>query len=95
LFALLTGVEIQARGSNLSYFPEDEQVNPDNLAASFGPGVALRGATIAITNDPVTSGIEEKLGWLRSLNGGYLTSKHASSSGLAGMLHAGKFERNL
>jgi hypothetical protein len=149
LFALLTGVETKARGSNLSYFPEDpqqvlltpfgaigqgsitadflrklslrrdvlkvpvsglpmlvrfrdvhdpmtvEQVDPSDLEASFGPGVKLRGATIAITDDPVTYRIEEKLGWLRSLNGGYLTGKHASGPGLVGMLHAGKFERNL
>lgn len=71
-----------------------EQVNPDDLAASFGPGIKLRGATIAITDEPVTVGIEEKLSWLKSLNGGYLTAKHVPIKGLAGMFYAGMFERN-
>lgn len=40
-------------------------VDPDNLAASFGEGYALREATIAITEAPVTSGeVERVLGWL-------------------------------
>jgi len=71
-----------------------EQVNPNDLAASFGPGVKLKGATIAITDHHVTVGIEKTLPWLKSLNGGYLTGKHASSKGFVGMLYAGKFERN-
>ena len=33
-------------------------VDPLNLAASFGPGVALKAATVEITDDPVTTGIE-------------------------------------
>ncbi len=70
-----------------------EQVHPDDLATSFGPEIKLRGATIAITDEPLTIGIEEKLGWLKSLNGGYLTGKHISSTGLAGTLYTGMFER--
>ena len=41
-----------------------ERVDPFDLAASFGPGVKLQRATIEITNDPVTTGIEQKLPWL-------------------------------
>jgi hypothetical protein len=41
-----------------------EQVQPNDLAAAFGPGVQLKKATIAITDDPVTTGIEHKLPWL-------------------------------
>ncbi len=41
-----------------------ERVDPANLAASFGDGVKLIKATIEITNDPVTMGIEKRLGWL-------------------------------
>jgi hypothetical protein len=41
-----------------------EAVDPANLAASFGPGVSLKRVTIATTNDPVTTGIEQRLGWL-------------------------------
>ena len=35
------------------------RLDPDNLAASFGPGVALRGMTLEITDDPVTKGVVE------------------------------------
>lgn len=41
-----------------------ERVDPDNLAASFGPGVSLRAITVDITGDAVTEGIEERLVWL-------------------------------
>lgn len=41
-----------------------EKVDPNNLAKSFGAGVRLKRATIEITSDPVTKGIEKRLGWL-------------------------------
>lgn len=41
-----------------------ERIDPANLAASFGPGVKLNKATIEITRDPITSGIEKQLEWL-------------------------------
>jgi hypothetical protein len=41
-----------------------EWVNPYDLAANFGTGVKLVRATIEMTSDPVTTGIEEKLPWL-------------------------------
>ena len=44
-----------------------EEVAPDDLAANFGPGVQLKSATIEITNDAVTTGITDKLPWLREL----------------------------
>jgi len=47
-----------------------EAVDPGDLAASFGKGVKLRRIVIQITEDPVTTGIEKRLGWLRSLRGG-------------------------
>ena len=37
------------------------RVDPDNLAASFGPGVTLKRITVEITDDPVTTGIEKRL----------------------------------
>jgi hypothetical protein len=43
-----------------------ELVNPSNLAASFGPGVKLLEATIAVTHDPVTHGIVTALPWLKT-----------------------------
>jgi len=37
-------------------------VDPDNLAATFGEGTTLKRITVQITDDPVTTGIEERLG---------------------------------
>ncbi|MGA2044748.1 MAG: hypothetical protein ABSG83_15410 [Roseiarcus sp.] len=42
-----------------------EVVDPDDLAASFGAGVRLIGARVEITNEPLTSGIRERLPWLK------------------------------
>ena len=42
-------------------------VDPDDLEKSLGPGVTLRRITVQITADPVTTGIEKRLGWLRDL----------------------------
>jgi hypothetical protein len=38
-----------------------EQVDPDNLAKTFGPGYRLKSLSIQMTGDPVTSGIEKRL----------------------------------
>ena len=41
-----------------------KQVDPDNLVATFGPGVSLKRITLEITDEPVTEGkIEGVLGW--------------------------------
>ncbi len=45
-----------------------EQVDPDDLAKSFGPGVKLKSLTVQMTDEPVTSGIEKRLGWLDHLD---------------------------
>ena len=40
------------------------EIDPDNLAATFGPGVSLKRITLEITDEPVTEGkIESVLGW--------------------------------
>jgi hypothetical protein len=41
-------------------------VDPQDLAASFGPGVVLKSATVQITDDPITHGIDSRLPWLKS-----------------------------
>jgi hypothetical protein len=41
-----------------------ERVNSDDLAASFGVGYRLKSITITITDEPITTGIEKRLGWL-------------------------------
>lgn len=40
------------------------EVDPDDLAATFGEGVSLKRITVQMTDDPVTTGIEQRLGWL-------------------------------
>ena len=45
------------------------QVDPDNLAATFGSGVSLQRITLEITDEGITEGkIESVLGWLDSVN---------------------------
>jgi hypothetical protein len=39
-------------------------VDPDDLAATFGEGTSLKRITVKLTDDPVTTGIDERLGWL-------------------------------
>lgn len=44
-----------------------EEVFPDDLTKSFGPGVKLVNASVTITDAPVTTGITKKIPWLRAL----------------------------
>ena len=46
-----------------------ERVEPANLAAAFGPGARLRRIIIELTDDDVTTGIQKRLGWLRTHRG--------------------------
>ena len=73
-----------------------ERVDPNDLAASFGPGVYLKRATVEITRDPVTTGIVKRLSWLAPLRsrGASLdgdTSVARSSNALANVLWPRKF----
>ncbi|MDR3464766.1 MAG: hypothetical protein P4M07_02355 [Xanthobacteraceae bacterium] len=45
-----------------------EQVNPFDLAKSFGSGVRLKQVFIEITDDPLTKEIENRLPWLAGTN---------------------------
>lgn len=42
-----------------------EMVDPDNLAASFGPGYRLNSLTATFTDDPVSSTLQSRLPWLK------------------------------
>ena len=44
-----------------------ERVDPDDLAFTFGDGVSLKLITVQVTDDPVTTGIEQRLGWLGNI----------------------------
>ena len=50
-----------------------ERVDPDELAATFGEGVRLKRITVQVTDDPVTSGIGQRLGWLNRTKGTLLS----------------------
>lgn len=65
-------------------------VNPKDLVASFGPGIKLRNISIQITDDPVTTGIDQKLTWLTRLRGGYLHGGLTASGSPLG-LYGGYF----
>lgn len=45
-----------------------EQVDPADLARSFGPGYRLASLTVQVTEEPVTRGIEKRLAWLGRLD---------------------------
>ena len=72
-----------------------EQVDPANLAASFGEGVKLARVTIELTDAQVTTGIEKKLNWLnryydQQLDGQRYWNSDAKNR-LANSLSAGTF----
>jgi hypothetical protein len=77
-----------------------QRVDPENLAASFGPGVRLKAVTLEITEEPVTVGkVVEVLGWLRSiwpnqLDGRNIITIHADNR-LANYLAAGNFSTEI
>lgn len=72
-----------------------ELVDPDNLAATFGPGFKLRRIAVQLTRDPVTVGIEKRLEWLGSSVKGYLDGKFAGGGpSLSNILDTTAFERN-
>jgi hypothetical protein len=63
-----------------------EEVSPD--------AIGVKRIWVATTTDPVTTGIEKSLGWLLSLNGGYLNG--ATTARTAGLgLAAGNFSTEI
>lgn len=82
-----------------------EAVNPFSIDERFGPGARLMRATLeivpsgirpfnrfGISGEPLTTGIQDKLGWLRRLNGGYIDGGFTSRNAPLG-LHGWNFER--
>ena len=65
-----------------------QRVEPGNLAAQFGPGTMLRGITVELTDEPVTQGIEKRLGWLpnyfdKMLDGSSINNSPALANSLS------------
>jgi len=75
------------------------EVDPDYLAATFGEGVKLKRVTVELTDDPVTTGIEARLGWLpgyydKMLDGRAINTINAENR-LANDLSQGDFSKGL
>ena len=69
-----------------------ERVAPGILAATFGPRVRLKRITVEITDDPVTTGIEKRLGWLSDYYAKRLDGQRfGDGTSLANDLSAGAF----
>jgi len=73
-----------------------KKVEPDDLEAHFGPGVKLKGMTLEMTGEAVTSGrVEQVLGWLgeyrnKLFDGRRIHTIYAENK-LANSLGAGSF----
>lgn len=73
-----------------------ELVDPDDFAASFGEGVSLKRITVQVTDDPVTTGIEERLGWLGEYPEPSLDPDHGPRDfSLPATLHHGDFRQGV
>jgi hypothetical protein len=72
-----------------------ERVYPGKLAAAFGPDTRLLRATIETTRDPVTTGIETKLPWLKGLKDYLDGSRIHFSNDLANNLTGSDFRWGL
>jgi hypothetical protein len=70
------------------------RVDPANLMASFGWDVELKRITVQVTDEPVTVGIEKRLGWLPELRGSYLHGGSSSRGAPLG-LYGGNFSTEL
>ncbi|MGX1324965.1 hypothetical protein AB7M17_008418 [Bradyrhizobium sp. USDA 377] len=70
-----------------------EQIDPGNLAATFGFGVVLREAVIEVTEDPLTADIETKLPWLKTMRTQLDGDQYHSRNTLANELNALDFYR--
>lgn len=72
-----------------------ERVDPNDLAKSFGPGVRLKRATIEITDDAVTRGIEKRLGWLKTLVGSIGKDMNLPYRDLLNIVNDGSFRQGI
>ena len=73
-----------------------EQVDPDNLATSFGSGVTLRRITVQLTDDPVTIRIKRRFPWWahyrdRHFDGTSTVSENMTDLNIAAHLSSGSF----
>lgn len=77
-----------------------KEVDPNDLAATFGEGYSLKSITLEITDDPVTEGeVEKVLGWLNDIWPNTLDGQRYhtinSENRLANSLTAGNFSTEI
>jgi hypothetical protein len=73
-----------------------EQVDPEDLAKSFGPGVKLKSLTVQMTDEPVTVGIEKRFSWWnyyrnRHFDGTSTVTEDLTNPIIAARLSSGSF----
>lgn len=68
-----------------------ELVDPNDLEKTFGKGVKLISATLEMTDENMTTGVEKTLPWLKELNGRYLGGGRTSLNAPL-ELHGGNFK---
>jgi hypothetical protein len=72
-----------------------ERVDPEHLDATFGPGVRLVRATVQITDEPVTMGIEKRLGWVAQLTGSVGKNINSPYESILNQVNDGSFRVGL
>jgi hypothetical protein len=58
-------------------------LDPDDLSSTFGPGVRLLRATIEVTDQGKTRGIDQKLPWVRTIHRRVFSGKFSTDTGEA------------
>jgi hypothetical protein len=76
-----------------------ERVDPEHLDQAFGEGVKLIRATVEITSDPITTGIEKRLPWVKDYYNKRLDGERygtiTASNRLANELASGDFNAGM
>lgn len=93
-FAKPVGYPMLVRFRDIADPKTVEEVDPANLAASFGAGVRLRRITLQVTDEDVTEGIEKRLVWLQQIPERNLNLEHGQTDfSVSATLHHGDFIR--
>lgn len=92
----LGGVPYFVRFGDLRDPKSVEMIDPDHLDKSFGKGFRLKALTIEITDDPVTVGIEKRLGWLGKHPEPKLNPEHGPDDwSISAVLQHGDFSKGV
>ena len=82
-------------GSAWPFFVTFGDITNPKTVHEVSPGeIGVSKITIEITDEPVTAGIERRLGWLSGLHGGYLSGRSTARGAPYG-LHGGFFSSEL